>query len=139
MTDNEKPSLNINGAEIKRLAEAAFMCLEPFEARDVVAKMQETINRQQAEIKKLQQGNVILRDMVDTRQAEIERLQKKAIMVEAIEDSINPLPFETDYDKAIKTAKAKAIKEFAEEAKAITYHYYDSDIDELLKERLGEG
>ena len=55
MTDAEikKPSLNINGAEIKRLAEDALMCLEPFEVRDVVAKMQETINRQQEDNERL--------------------------------------------------------------------------------------
>lgn len=104
------------------------------------------INRQQAEIKKLQQGNVTLRDMVDTRQAEIERLQKMAIMVEAIEDSIYPLPFETDYDKAIKEAKAEAIKEFAERLKdnfpyknaCYTFEGIEYRIDNLLKEMVGD-
>ena len=33
-----------------------------------------------------------------------------------------------------RTLKAKAIKEFAERVKERTYHYYDSDIDEVAKE-----
>lgn len=54
-------------------------------------------------------------DLINRQQAEIE---KQRIMLEAIEDAVNPLPFETDYDKSIKQAKSEAIKEFAERLKA---------------------
>ena len=55
------------------------------------------INRQKAEIKKLEKEN-----------------EKQKAMLEAIDNEMMPLPFETDFDKAIKTAKSEAIKEFAE-------------------------
>lgn len=60
-------------------------------------------------------------DFIYRQKAEIERLQKenkehKAIL-EAINDEFNPLPFETDFDKAIKTAKSEAYREFAERFK----------------------
>ena len=38
---------------------------------------------------------------------------KQKVIIEAIDDVMMPLPFETDFDKAIKTEKSKAIKEFA--------------------------
>lgn len=40
-----------------------------------------------------------------------ENIKQKA-MLEAIDNEMMPLPFETDFDKAIKTAKSEAIKEF---------------------------
>jgi hypothetical protein len=54
-------------------------------------------------------------DLINRKNAEIEKLQA---VIEAIDNDINPLPFETDFDKAIKTARAEAIKEFAERVKA---------------------
>lgn len=61
--------------------------------------------------------------------AEIERLQeenkKLKAIIEAIDDTINPLPFVTDFDIAIKTAKSEAIKEFAEKIKGCCYQLYE--------------
>ena len=73
---------------------------------------------------------IAILDLFNRQQAEIERLEKQLN---------SKYKWENMLDKKIKDVKAEAVKEFAEEAKAITYHYYDSDIDELLKERLGEG
>ena len=84
------------------------------------------------------------------QQAEIERLKeenkKQKLVIEEIEDTINPLPFETDFDKAIRTAKSEAIKEFAERLKEkATSTFYEErkyvdteDIDNLVKEMVGE-
>lgn len=40
--------------------------------------------------------------------------EKYRLILEEINDEINPLPFTTDYDKAMEKAKAEAVKEFAE-------------------------
>lgn len=40
--------------------------------------------------------------------------EKYRLILEKINDEINPLPFTTDYDKAMEKAKAEAVKEFAE-------------------------
>ena len=53
-------------------------------------------------------------DLINRQKAEIERLNA---IIENINDSIDPLPFETDFDKAMKKAKTEAIKEFAERLK----------------------
>lgn len=39
-----------------------------------------------------------------------------------------------ELNKACENIKADAIKDFAEKVKEETYHYYDSDIDNLVKE-----
>lgn len=61
-------------------------------------------------------------DLINRQKAEIERLkkenEKQKAMLEAIDNEMLPLPFETDFDKAIKTAKSEAIKEFAERLKS---------------------
>ena len=64
-----------------------------------------------AEIERLEQN--LKEAHIDTKehQAHIRNLKK---VIDKIEDHINPLPFETDYDKAIRIAKAEAVKEFAE-------------------------
>ena len=92
-----------------------------------------------------------------TQKAEIERLkegnrEQKAI-IEAIEDTIYPLPFETDFSVAIKKAKAEAIKEFAERLKKELKTRRNKckrigekaiigncifDIDNLVKEMVGD-
>ena len=51
---------------------------------------------------------------IANQKVEIDELR---MMNDAMNDSIRPLPFETDFDKAIKSAKAEAIKEFAERVK----------------------
>lgn len=91
-------------------------------------------------------------DLIHRKDAEIRRLEKenanqKAIL-EAIDNEMLPLPFETDFDKAIKTAKSEAIKAFAERLKESIYvrengfdvsdiillTRIDNSIDDLVKE-----
>ena len=80
-------------------------------------------------------------DLIDRQQAEIERLEK-------IRKADNNLI--TSLNKCYETAKAEAIKEFAEKLKEKCYEDFqetdemlspyvtDDDIDNLLKEMLGE-
>jgi hypothetical protein len=90
------------------------------------------INRQQAEIEELK----TLCDMQDKIMLE------QKVILEAINDEFNPLPFETDFYKAIKTAKTEAIKEFAERLNKHSVYADDYDcfmvstesIDNLVKE-----
>lgn len=66
-------------------------------------------------------------DLINSQKAEIERLEKEIEKQEAILEAIDAemfsLPFEADFDKAIKTAKIEAIKEFAERLKMNSYSY----------------
>lgn len=94
----------------------------------VLKKAEETINRQQAEIEKLTYKLECL-----LCHATGSKLSKSTYSLRTMEIAVND-----EVQQCCEEAKAEAIKEFAEEAKAITYHYYDSDIDELLKERLGD-
>lgn len=80
-------------------------------------------------------------DLLNRQQAEIE---KQKMVIEAIEDSIHPLPFEIDFDKAIKKAKSEAHKELVEKLKDIVfskYKYTDvrifTELDKILKENDG--
>jgi hypothetical protein len=88
------------------------------------------INRKDAEIEKLNVELVGMRGACesyrihyDVAQAEIERLREEnknqKLVIEEIEDAINPLPFETDFEKAIRIAKSEAIKEFTERLKEL--------------------
>lgn len=45
-----------------------------------------------------------------------ENIKQKA-MLEAIDDEMMPLPFENDFDKAIKSAKSEVVKEFVNKLK----------------------
>ena len=94
------------------------------------------------------------KDLINRQKAEIERLE---MVIGAIEDHINPLPFETDYAKAIRQAKAEAVKEFAERLKEeLEGEYIKATnklenaqnivvstnikiVDNLVKEMVGEG
>jgi archaellum component FlaC len=100
-------------------------------------------------INNLNENIVSLEKIAYEQQAEIERLQEEnknhKAVIEAIEDTINPLPFETDFDKAIKTAKTEAIKEFAERLKEKAMQKFDwneyvevEEIDNLVKEMVGD-
>ena len=84
-------------------------------------------------------------DLINRQKAEIERLKeenkKQKMVLENINDTIHPLPFVTDFDVAIKTAKSEAIKEFvsALKGKVVSeYEYVDirvfKEIDALAKE-----
>lgn len=115
------------------------------------------INRQQAEIKTLQERNVVLRGMIDTQKAEIERLQESIELMkgakcvysydgETLEYcTASPCPIY----KTTEQIKSEAIKEFAErlKEKADYYEngqgwegdiYYADDVDNLVKEMVGE-
>ena len=85
-------------------------------------------------------------DLINRQKAEIERLEaenkKQKVIMEEMTDLMFPLPFETDYDKAIKTAKAEAIKEFAElsQNRCIEQQgcLYSSDIGAIYNELVGD-
>ena len=115
----------------------------------VATETLDLINRQKAEIERLKQNLEEAHIDIKEHQAHIGNLKK---LIDKIEDHINPLPFETDYDKAIRQAKTEAVKEFAERLKQ---HYikdkrYDRPnahtliaflfnvIDNLVKEMVGE-
>ncbi len=89
----------------------------------------------------------VIENESNRQKAEIERL---TAMVEAAEDYFNPLPFKNAFDKKIETAKAEAIKEFAERLKeradkdrsvAVNGRWVATQetIDNLVKEMAGEG
>ena len=94
--------------------------------------------------------------LLNDRNAENDRLReenaKQKAILEAIDNEMMPLPFETDFDKAIKTAKSEAIKEFAERLKKVKddlKYYLDNNeengvvyipkfvINNLVKEMTG--
>jgi len=66
-------------------------------------------------------------ELIKRLQTEYERLQTEKENLRCV---IEDLSNNTEY------AKEDAIKEFAEKVKEKTYHYYDSDIDELAKEMI---
>lgn len=67
---------------------------------DLGAQVVQVINRKNAKIKNLKA-----------------KIAEHKAMLEAIDNEIFPLPFETDFDKSIRTAKSEAIKEFVERVK----------------------
>ena len=89
-------------------------------------------------------------DLINRQRAEIERLKeenkKLNLMVESIDDYMNPLPFKTDFDNAIETAKSEAVKEFAERLKKVWFDIgyespdvdFEDFIDNLVKEMVGD-
>lgn len=71
----------------------------------------------------------------------LDLIKKQKAILEAIDDTIHPLPFITDFDVAIKTAKAEAVREFAERVKGEKWNHKNfgelvcvEDIDILLEE-----
>ena len=76
------------------------------------------------EIEHLDNELVSADEVIGFREAEIERLKEAYSIYE-----------ETT---GLKQAKSEAYKEFAEKVKDATFHYYDSDIDNVYKE-LTEG
>lgn len=85
-------------------------------------------------------------DLITRQRAEIERLEaeneKKRLILENIDNDLFPLPFVTDYDIAIKTAKSEAIREFAEKAKMnydeVLPRLFADVLDDVMKEMEGE-
>lgn len=93
-------------------------------------------------------GEII--DLINRQRAEIERLKeenkKLNLMVESIDDYMNPLPFKTDFDNAIETAKSEAVKEFVERLKKVWFDIgyespdvdFEDFIDNLVKGMVGD-
>lgn len=67
------------------------------------------------------------KETMERQKAEIERLKGWDRWI--VSESHAPI---------IKKARAEAIKEFAERLKPILFNYYDSDIDNLVKEMVGD-
>lgn len=71
---------------------------------------------------------------------------KQKAMLEAIDNEMFPLPFETDFDKAIKTVKSEALIDFAERLKRYSFvdnlsldgkeTVYVDDVDNIVKEMM---
>ena len=93
------------------------------------------INRQKAEIEKLERIEAIGTKTIETQNAEIERLQNERI--ERIRELTRVV-----YDKEIAKAKVEAIKEFAERVKGECeggwLEIEESVFDNLVKEMVGE-
>lgn len=70
--------------------------------------------------------------LINQYEAEIERLQSDRDVWQTGYVSMEAKVWELS--RQLNTAKSDAIKDFAEKVKEETYHYYDSDIDELAKE-----
>lgn len=92
-------------------------------------KNSDLINRQKAEIeilkKQLDVAKMFYKEEAKKRDLyshmvsnlKKENAKQKA-MLEAIDNEMFPLPFETDFDKAIKTVKSEALIDFAERLKS---------------------
>ena len=76
---------------------------------NVLANALDLINRLQEENEKNENIIRLADKTIETQNAEIERLQ---LEIEAVNELINPLPFKSNFDKAIETAKVEAYKEF---------------------------
>ena len=80
------------------------------------ARKDEAIRKLQAENEKLKKTVDIHKGIAEDWKHEAKKLQ---MVIDEVDDYIHPLPFETDYDKAIKQAKAEAYKECIEKANEI--------------------
>lgn len=110
------------------------------------------IYHKRAKIAVMSVENANLKMFCGEQTAEIERLKeenkKQKIILDGIEDAVHPLPFETDYDKAIKQAKSEAIREFADKVVHLIcinlgvsnqgYRKLSSEIKDLVKEMVGD-
>ena len=112
-------------AKTEFISDCAKCEMFAFDCKDIlIENALDLINRQKAEIEKLEKEN-----------------EKQKATLEAIDNEMMPLPFETDFDKAIKTAKSEAIKKFAKELKnyfSISECYLDiiNIIDNFVKEMM---
>lgn len=71
----------------------------------------------------------------ERQKAEIERLKMER---EALDDAIYPLPFKTDFDIAIETAKVEAYKEFADLFKQEMRNCANAEFDGIKYYLIGE-
>ena len=83
----------------------AEKCLEAFEVRDIIKQQQETINRQKAEIQRLQ--SILLKFV-----REINNFENKH-NIDTSDFSLIPI-LEEEKNNLVKQIKAEAIKEFAD-------------------------
>ena len=90
--------------------------------REKTLKITEKLHKKIDGLKKANQERWVA---IEKKKAEIERLQK-AIKVQDI------MIEQQDYK--ILSAKSEAYREFAVKAKEATFHYYDSEIDDVAKE-----
>ncbi|MEE0896781.1 MAG: hypothetical protein U0L88_04030 [Acutalibacteraceae bacterium] len=109
------------------------------------------INRQEGVNEKNENIIRVADKTIATLQAENESLKTEVenlrMVLDAVEDHIHPLPFETDFDKAINKAKTEAYKEFVERLKEKLEHFClekenfvsEEQIDNLYKELVGDG
>ena len=91
-----------------------------------VGDLLQIIKNQKVEIDILIRKKKTLRDEIAEKDAEIERLMPFGCQVEVSK-------------KIEKEIKSEAYREFADKAKDATFHYYDSEIDEIAKELTKEG
>lgn len=99
------------------------------------------LKKANAENEKLKKAVDIHKGIAEDWKYEAKKLQ---MAIGEVDDHIYPLPFETDYDKAIKQAKAEAVKEFAEKYKAeineqygmMEYHVLYLDAIDHVLERI---
>lgn len=86
-------------------------------------------------IKELEKALKVAEETINRQKTEIERLKdenkKQEAVLEEIDNTIYPFPFETDYDKAIKKAKAEAVKEFAEILKGDAVGWLEITVDDI--------
>ena len=121
MTDNEKMLIHIpaNGGCIEILGHHidGFDSFEAFcEHLKKYSEKEETINRQKAEIERLTTEN-----------------KKQQAIIEKMSDFIEPLPFVTDYDVAIKVARGEGAKMLGKRLKkeGLSPFYIDKLVKEL--------
>ena len=109
---------------------------------NIISCALDLINRKDVEIEMLKQNLKEAHIDIKERMAEIERLREEnknqKLVIEEIEDTINPLPFETDFEKAIRIAKSEAIKEFAERLNGILKKKRKNEQSLFAKTRYGE-
>lgn len=110
------------------------------------------INRQKAEIEKLEKENTVFREIIKKQDDEISALRKDLLKRENLEESFSKSvkQFDKRLEKTVKLERAEAYKEFAarlktEYAKGMSWfkkkesYYVDvSDIDNLVKEMVGD-
>ena len=109
-------------------SECPYHCYEE-DCHKLLPQAIDLINRQQAEIKTLQERNVVLRGMIDTQKAEIERLNSPVLIIDNVDLSENeiaeklrnlPVQIFPDNEEQIRNEAIKEFEKKVEEALAPT-------------------
>jgi predicted RNase H-like nuclease (RuvC/YqgF family) len=118
---------------------------------DILTLQRAELENKNVEIDILIRKKETLRDEISALSAEVEELQTKnkkyKAILEEINNEINPLPFETDFDKAINKAKSEAIKEYDKRLwtdcnkimNTFTLCWLKGIREQVLKEMVGDG